>query len=549
MDLLGGGLSCHEAGVTRSPRLLFVALALAAAACKKPPSAPRTLTIVASGDIRGVVEPCGCTSDVLGDVSRIRTLAKQHLWVDAGNLLYDPETYKGERQFQAEVKARCLAQLVGPAEVAAGANDLAGPIPDGLRLHAANVTAPWVKPPTVRMIGDVRVGVVGLVAPGPLPGGLVAADPAPALGKAVAQLRGAKPDLIVALLAMPRAAARQLVAAVPGVDVAIFSVGVEEGLREPEAVASKQGTTYLVAPADEGRRVARLTVTLQGGTLQLFADDAGRAAQRRRLEPRLKKARDRLTELRATAGADPEFIQTTRDDLQKLEAQAQKLAQASAPPTTSYFTYELVPVRRTVPRDPEGEPFIKQSDQTIGAANLERAKQTAPPAAEPGKSTYVGDTACKSCHVTQADFWQTTKHASAWRTLTGVGKQYDYDCIGCHVSGWQQPGGAHLASVEKLGLVDVQCEVCHGPGSAHLTAELEDRKKTITRRPADALCASSCHVKEHSDTFERAAYLRDVTGKGHGEAFRKTLGEGPTGHELRAAAVAKAQAAAQAQAP
>jgi hypothetical protein len=34
--------------------------------------------------------------------------------------------------------------------------------------------------------------------------------------------------------------------------------------------------------------------------------------------------------------------------------------------------------------------------------------------------------------------------------------------------------------------------------------------------------------------------LRDIVGKGHGEDVRKKLGDGPTGHELRHAALAKA---------
>jgi cytochrome c2 len=50
----------------------------------------------------------------------------------------------------------------------------------------------------------------------------------------------------------------------------------------------------------------------------------------------------------------------------------------------------------------------------------------------------------------------------------------------------------------------------------------------------------SCHTPEHSDTFQFEPYLRDVVGKGHGEARRTALGDGPTGRELRAAGLAKA---------
>ena len=61
----------------------------------------------------------------------------------------------------------------------------------------------------------------------------------------------------------------------------------------------------------------------------------------------------------------------------------------------------------------------------------------------------------------------------------------------------------------------------------------------MTLSPPESLC-KTCHNKEHSDTFEYQAYLRDVTGPGHGEEFRKELGDGPTGLELRSAALEKA---------
>ena len=43
---------------------------------------------------------------------------------------------------------------------------------------------------------------------------------------------------------------------------------------------------------------------------------------------------------------------------------------------------------------------------------------------------------------------------------------------------------------------------------------------------------------EARDMYE--AYLRDIVGPGHGEDLRKKLGDGPTGHELRKAALDKA---------
>src|SRR5690606_20130393 len=124
------------------------------------------------------------------------------------------------------------------------------------------------------------------------------------------------------------------------------------------------------------------------------------------------------------------------------------------------------------------------------------------------------------CHMAAVEFWKKTRHAGAWETLEKVGKQFDLDCTGCHVTGWQEPGGSNLAVNESLR--DIQCEVCHGPASIHVD-EMGKRTDTLTLRPAAARCAEACHTPEHSDTFAYEPYLRDVVGEGHGAALRAEL--------------------------
>jgi len=118
-------------------------------------------------------------------------------------------------------------------------------------------------------------------------------------------------------------------------------------------------------------------------------------------------------------------------------------------------------------------------------------------------------------------------------------KQFDLSCVGCHVTGFREPGGSEV--VENAGLVDVQCEVCHGPGSLHADKpEVDGKPHAIRREAPEALVCGTCHTPEHSDTFQYDAYLRDILGKGHGPEARAALGAGPTGAELRAAGLAKA---------
>jgi hypothetical protein len=88
----------------------------------------------------------------------------------------------------------------------------------------------------------------------------------------------------------------------------------------------------------------------------------------------------------------------------------------------------------------------------------------------------------------------------------------------------------------------VQCENCHGPASLHVAAKGLEEPSSLRRAVPETTCLA-CHNEHHSDTFQYQAYLRDVLGPGHAGEARKKLGDGPTGHSLRAAALAAAKRA------
>jgi hypothetical protein len=70
-----------------------------------------------------------------------------------------------------------------------------------------------------------------------------------------------------------------------------------------------------------------------------------------------------------------------------------------------------------------------------------------------------------------------------------------------------------------------------------------EEPSAIHRETPETTCLG-CHNEHHSDTFQYQAYLRDVLGPGHGASARTALGDGPTGHDLRSAAMMKAKTAA-----
>jgi hypothetical protein len=324
------------------------------------------------------------------------------------------------------------------------------------------------------------------------------------------------------------------------VSFAVVGAQVDDGMQEPEKV----GEAWLMAPGEQLKYVVKLGLALTepGKPIALVAGEAARKLERDRADKRIATLAAQLKQWQEDPAADQSFVAARKKELGELRVARQKMDQAAAAPpaTGNWFTYELVPMRHVIPRDAEVAAELRALAKKIGEQNVKLAANEPPPPVEPGQPSYAGTQACVKCHKPAVEFWKHTVHAEAWKTLVEVDKQYHYDCIGCHVTGWERPGGGNLGTVEKRGLVDVQCEVCHGPASKHVEeAGLED-PKTLVRRPPDNFCADNCHTREHSDTFTLIPYLRDILGKGHGAEARVKLGGGPTGHELRTKALEKA---------
>jgi hypothetical protein len=521
-------------------RSLPLILVAGLAGCKSPvgraeasPADP-VVTLIATAEVQGTPEPCGCNADTLGDIARVAPLWKGGLLLDAGSLSYG-EFSSGAAAAQADMKAAALAHIYGGADVGLGADDLPhGTAKIAPARQAANCGAPVpLSPPRIRIIGGVKVGVFGVVAPARVKPKVDAGDPVAAAKSAVARLQKEGAQVIVGLLGMSRAEAHDLLSAVDGIGFGVVGAEVGEGMPEAEPV----GRGFLVSPADQLRRVVKLELHPVGGrvALQPFGGESARTLGIARDERKIKTLTVQLAQWKKDPTADGSFVAAREKELADLQAEVARLKnERPVPPSTPYFTYELVPIRPSLPRDPKVAADLKKLAHDIGRHNLQAAKNEPAPPPEPGQPRYVGMDACAKCHKSQVEFWKHTVHAKAWKELVDVDKQYNYDCIGCHVTGWTRPGGSALGTVEKQGLVNVQCEVCHGPASKHVAEDGLEEPKTLTKRPADSLCRSQCHTREHSDTFDLVPYQRDILGAGHGEKMRKQLGDGVTGHELRA---------------
>jgi hypothetical protein len=517
---------------------------------------PPTVTLFALAEVRGQIEPCGCTTDPLGDIARTaQRIADARtrgpvIVVDAGGLLYSKSPIPPHLAAQEDLKADLLATVyqkhLQAAAVGIGVADLAnGPGATRLPRHAANampVDGLALETPKVIPAGNATIGVFGVVHPDAAPG-IQVGDPITSGKRAVEELRRRKVNVVVGLVqAANRRDALAMVRGIGGIDIAVLGLGRETP--EPEKIAQRAENvdgTWVVVPANRGQVVSELAITVVGDTKLVDAIGPSAAdASTADLDRRIAALDADLEAFAKDPSADPAFVAAKRKERDDLIAERTALRASPwrIPSKASYFALSQVRIAKAMACDPAVVALKTAYDHAAGEANVAAAKQMPPVPVPKGAATYAGVAACNDCHPDQVAFWQKTRHFQAWKTLETRGKQFDFDCTSCHVTGWDKPGGATLANNDLLR--DVQCETCHGPASIHIAKEGADG--TILLSPTPDLCATQCHTPEHSDTFQLEAYLRDIVGPGHGEERRKALGDGPTGRQLRAAGLAKAGA-------
>lgn len=110
--------------------------------------------------------------------------------------------------------------------------------------------------------------------------------------------------------------------------------------------------------------------------------------------------------------------------------------------------------------------------------------------------SYLGVGTCQSCHLEAFEVYRRSKHAHAFATLAEQFVQRDSNCVGCHVTGYLEPGGFSgvRARGARIDLIDVQCEACHGPGSEH------NRDGSYLERAA--LSCVTCHTENEDPDFD-----------------------------------------------
>ncbi|MDE0961424.1 MAG: multiheme c-type cytochrome, partial [Planctomycetota bacterium] len=135
------------------------------------------------------------------------------------------------------------------------------------------------------------------------------------------------------------------------------------------------------------------------------------------------------------------------------------LSYDEAPPAgRSTYWYERASMEPHLLEDPEIVEMVNSFKKNAKFL----ASEKLPPLHD--KDKYLTAATCSVCHVEQTEFWQKTKHATAFASLEETDDQWRQDCIACHVLGY---GQAFIAPEDAEPYKNVQCENCHGLNPDH----------------------------------------------------------------------------------
>jgi len=130
-----------------------------------------------------------------------------------------------------------------------------------------------------------------------------------------------------------------------------------------------------------------------------------------------------------------------------------------------------------------------------------------------GDFTYIGAKKCMMCHKGPShhnvwEKWEASKHTVAFKALNPAkGEDKNPECLACHTTGFKS-GGYEIGGATASQFEGVQCEACHGPGSAYKALSImKDRQQAIANGlliPDEKTCLA-CHNKK-SPTFKDFNY-------------------------------------------
>lgn len=458
------------------------------------------LALMLTSEMHGYFEPCGCTANQLGGMTRRADLYKKLTnagWevrgLDVGGLArrnVRQAQIKFETTLQALRKMNYVAIGLGPEEIRLDPdflltlNAIDDPKPPYLLCaNAVFYESPDLgtpKPSVVFEAGGMKIGVTSVlskqlqseVLPHPV---VTSMDPAAVLGGVLKDFEAKQVDLRILLSQGTVEESEELVGKYPDFDIVLTAEGV--GDPDPREPPKKIGETLLIEAGRKGKYVGVL-------------------------------------------GVYPESSE-------------------------SRFRYQLVSLDQKDFDDAQSMIDLMQEYQTR-LQDDESVRQDLISAPHPSGSKFVGADKCGECHTSAYAKWKETPHSHALESLdpkhqrpgherlNGVNRTFDPECLACHVTGWDpneyirfESGFMNrqfAESDDEKTLHDLmsgsQCENCHGPGSQHIELiEAGESKRAremvrVTQEQARKGMCERCHDPDNSPKFDFDTYWPKVEHPG-----------------------------------
>lgn len=509
---------------------------------------PAPALFVVSG-LKGYTEPCGCTIDImLGGIDRIvgyandaKKLYPASALVDGGDLFFEHAKYEDaqlpqERARTAVVSAaltrlKPVFTVPGELDFALGADFYTQIVNEsGIKAYAGNLIIKGEALPAFKVVelDGKRVLLIAVVEPSLYEGipDLKISDPDDAIADAIKDAGPHDAQVLVAHGGL--AFVKERLAAHPSIDFGV----VGHNPRETDQVDPAGGGHTLEAH-DQGRYFGILKLFVEPKDETFVNASGGSKSELESIQKQIAHVDDSLHKMPpATEGNESPMVLNLRKRLTELNQRVQKIKNASVvvPAGESSFLWRSIAMEPGLQVDPEIETTRVAYNKSLKALSL-TVDRVIPPVAD-GEAFYIGTDQCATCHVQENAFWQTTAHSRAWETLTSRDKDFDQSCVGCHSVGYEKPGGSvvgqfqYSASLKVPGsdaelkwekdLRNVGCENCHGPGSLHRLAPVDEKgvPQHISKGSGAQTCMQ-CHVPAHSPRFDYETYVPRITGKGH----------------------------------
>lgn len=444
---------------------------------------------------------------------------KPVLLLDAGALLFAQPSIQAPllpaRTIQAKGVSRAM-QAMNYAAIGTAPQDLAAGL-EFLVRQRQEFNLPWLsatlrdktgkrplQPSIMTKIGETSVAIIGLTGspagnpPGEPTGDYRLLPWQEVLPDTLKEIKD-HAEMVILLSSYPEPVNREIAGRFPDIHLIIQS-GTFTANKAPQLV----GNTLITQVAARGEYLGRMDIDWQP-TRRWDQGEVEDAAQLRQTRDNLDRINWRLGRLEKRPPDNMELAQNSeyqrlREERDRLTAEIKRLEQPATKDQEelSTFTSNVIPLKTSLPEDPEIQKIVAQTKQEINRAGQQKSRE-ATRESRPAAG-MAGWSACRACHPEQTAFWQKSRHAGAWQTLAGARQQFNQECLLCHVTlptyDQKSVRQGNLLSSLTPEFRGVGCEACHGPGEKHAANPGQERPQPLT-----AKTCLTCHSPEHDDNF------------------------------------------------